>query len=157
MLASTPIDCVPLPPDRGYDSSLAASHFAGRIWGIPEPSTSARAKAKAAKEHDKMEADYIRASRIKAKSRATLIVCPLSTVSNWEDQFKAYWKGEVTIVGEGSGVSRAAAVTQSQSQPQSQQSTPGPSASSSQMSLFSDVKVEQKPCTSTCRVQRSAS
>src|ERR1700692_361967 len=106
---------------------------------MPETSyfpISAKAKANNSKERDKIEAEYTRACRIKSKSRATLIVCPLSTVSNWEDQFKEHWKGEVTVVGEGSGVSRAAAVTQSQSQPQSQQSTPGPSASSSQMSLF---------------------
>src|ERR1700736_849105 len=152
--AATAIDRDPPPPDRGSDSVLSPSHFAGSIWGMPETSdfpTSAKAKAKAAKEHDKMEAEYIRASRIKAKSRATLIVCPLSTVSNWEDQFKEHWKGEVTVVGGGSGVSFAAAAAQSQ--PQSQQSTPGPSASSSQMSLFSDVKTEQKPCAKPCRVR----
>lgn len=148
--ASTAIDRVPPPPDRGCDSTLSPSHFAGSVWGMPEPSdfpTSAKAKAKAAKEHDKMEAEYTRACRIKAKSRATLIVCPLSTVSNWEDQFKEHWRGEVTVVGGGSGVSSAMAIAQSQ--PQSQQSTPGPS----QMSLFSDIKTEQKPCTTTSRVR----
>jgi SWI/SNF-related matrix-associated actin-dependent regulator of chromatin subfamily A3 len=152
--AATALDRVPPPPDRGYDPSLSASHFAGSVWGMPDPSdfpTSAKGKAKAAKEQDKMEADYIRASRIKAKSRATLIVCPLSTVSNWEDQFKEHWKGEVTVVGGGSGVSCATAAAQSQSQPQSQSSTPGPSASSSQMSLFSDIKAESKSCTTPCR------
>jgi SNF2 family DNA or RNA helicase len=119
---------------------------------MPEPSdfpTSAKAKAKAAKEQDKMEADYTRACRIKAKSRATLIVCPLSTVSNWEDQFKEHWKGEVTVVGGGSGVSCAMAAAQSQSQP----STPGPS-SSSQMTLFTDMKVEPKPCKNPSREGR---
>jgi SWI/SNF-related matrix-associated actin-dependent regulator of chromatin subfamily A3 len=154
--AATAIDRVPPPPDRGSESTLSPSHFAGSVWGMPETSdfpTSAKAKAKASKERDKMEAEYTRACRIKAKSRATLIVCPLSTVSNWEDQFKEHWKGEVTVVGGGSGVSCAIAVAPSQSQPQSQQSTPGPSASSSQMSLFSDVKSEQKPCATACRVR----
>lgn len=41
----------------------------------------------------------MRACRIKMKSRATLIICPLSTVVNWEDQFKEHWKGEVTVCG----------------------------------------------------------
>ena len=60
---------------------------------------SAKAKAKAAREHDRAEAQYMRACRIKVKSRATLIICPLSTVVNWEDQFKEHWRGEVTVCG----------------------------------------------------------
>lgn len=91
----------PLP--RQCDSP-DASHFSGSVWGMPtaEPSTYQKPKAKMAKKQDKMEAEYIRSSRIKTKSRATLIICPLSTVSNWEDQFREHWKGEVAVVG-GSG------------------------------------------------------
>lgn len=61
----------------------------------------AKGKAKAARAQEKFEAEYTRASRIKVKSRASLIVCPLSTVSNWEDQFREHWKGEVSVVGGG--------------------------------------------------------
>ena len=38
------------------------------------------------------------------KSRATLIICPLSTVVNWEDQLKDHWRGEVTVCGGQSSV-----------------------------------------------------
>lgn len=150
--ASSPLARVPTPPDRRPDSSLSASHFAGSVWGMPDTSnipTSAKAKAKASKEQDKMESDYARSSRIRAKSRATLIICPLSTVSNWEDQFREHWKGEVVVVGGGGGLSCAAAAAQSQSQ----SSTPGASntPSSSQLSLITELKTEHK--VPSCRVR----
>jgi hypothetical protein len=63
-----------------------------------------KGKAKAAKLQTRIEADYTRVSRIKAKSRATLIICPLSTVSNWEDQFREHWRGEVTVIGGAGGI-----------------------------------------------------
>lgn len=93
----------PVPPKAFNESYLSASHFSGAVWGMPEmraehPSSS-KGKGKAAKEQDKLTAEYTRARRIKTNSRATLIVCPLSTVSNWEDQFREHWKGEVTVVG----------------------------------------------------------
>ena len=93
---------IPSPPSSA--DSLDASHFAGSVWGMPTPEagTSQKAKAKAAKNHEKLEAAYARVSRIKARSRATLVVCPLSTVSNWEDQFREHWRGEVSVFG-GSG------------------------------------------------------
>lgn len=144
--ASSPLDRAPPPPDRGHDSSLSASHFSGSVWGMPDPSdfpTSAKAKAKATREQDKMEVEYARACRIKVKSRGTLIICPLSTVSNWEDQFREHWRGEVTVVGGGGGVSCAVAIAQTQSQP----STPGTSGlpSTSQLTSFNDIKTESKP------------
>jgi len=74
--------------------------------------TSAKEKAKAAKAQEKAEEDYVRATRIKVKSRATLIICPLSTVANWEDQFREHWNGEVTVFG-GSGSCSAPAATPS--------------------------------------------
>jgi SNF2 family DNA or RNA helicase len=60
---------------------------------------SKKAAAIAAKAHEKWQAEYARLSRIKVRSRATLIVCPLSTVVNWEDQFKEHWAGEVQVIG----------------------------------------------------------
>lgn len=94
------------PPSPYNCDNLKSSHFAGSVWGMPEAPepgpTSAKGKAKAARAQDKLEAEYTRACRIKAKSRATLIICPLSTVSNWEDQFREHWGGEVTVFG-GSG------------------------------------------------------
>ena len=78
-----------------------------------EPGTSKKSQVQVAKEQDRLGSEYARAYRIKAKSRATLIICPLSTVSNWEDQFREHWRGRVTVVG--GGGSNCASVTSSSS------------------------------------------
>ncbi|KDR85370.1 hypothetical protein GALMADRAFT_355560 [Galerina marginata CBS 339.88] len=103
--ASSPLDVVPRPLPQ--TDAPDAAHFSGSVWGMPDmsengSSSSSKAKAKADRVQDKLEANYARSCRIKAKSRATLIICPLSTVSNWEDQFREHWKGEVSVIG-GSG------------------------------------------------------
>jgi SWI/SNF-related matrix-associated actin-dependent regulator of chromatin subfamily A3 len=133
--ASSGIETIPPPPDGRHCEPLNAAHFAGSVWDMPDVSdvgpSSAKAKAKASRIQDKLEAEYTRACRIKAKSRATLIICPLSTVSNWEDQFREHWRGEVTVIGGGSG---SATPSQSLSQ-----------MSLSQSSSFADVKPDVKP------------
>lgn len=100
--AATPVEKPRQMPRLPNDSQLSAGHFAGAVWGMPdayaEP-TSSKGKGKATKEQDRIGSEYARACRIKTNSRATLILCPLSTVSNWEDQFREHWKGEVTVVG----------------------------------------------------------
>jgi SWI/SNF-related matrix-associated actin-dependent regulator of chromatin subfamily A3 len=104
----------PVPPPPRLDTpDLTAAHFAGSVWGMPDPVTSslnmsAKQLAKANRESDKLEVEYARACRLKVKSRGTLIICPLSTISNWEDQFREHWNGPVTIVG-GGGISCTAA------------------------------------------------
>ncbi|EKM84208.1 hypothetical protein AGABI1DRAFT_67507 [Agaricus bisporus var. burnettii JB137-S8] len=98
--ATQPVEPPQPPPPQNKPS---ASHFAGSVWGMPEapPPTSTKAK-KAERTQEKLSAEYVRACRIKARSRATLIICPLSTVANWEEQFREHWRGEVSVVG-GSG------------------------------------------------------
>lgn len=135
--AATPLE-IPSPPPRSNSAEpgLQASHFAGSVWGIPqggppEP-TSAKGKAKAARELDKMEAEYVRACRIKTRSRATLIVCPLSTVVNWEEQFREHWRGEVVVVGGAGGTCAPVALP-----PTTQ---PSPSPWSTPTSIQADVK-----------------
>ncbi|KAF8973576.1 SNF2 family N-terminal domain-containing protein [Flammula alnicola] len=140
--AASPLDVIPPPPPR--QDGPNASHFAGSVWGMPDTaegsaSSSAKAKAKIERLQEKFEADYARSCRIKAKSRATLIICPLSTVSNWEDQFREHWKGEVSVIG-GSG---GPCVPPSLQQPPSSQSS-----SSSQSAMLVDEKEkveEEKP------------
>ncbi|KAF8499268.1 P-loop containing nucleoside triphosphate hydrolase protein [Russula emetica] len=111
--AAKAFEAVPLVPPQPpifahHDSDLTAEHFAGRVWGMPSPSASTpsssttKAKAKEAKAQDLAEEQYARACRIKCKSRATLVVCPLSTVANWEEQFREHWGGIVRVSG-GSG------------------------------------------------------
>ena len=99
--ASSPLDKVPPPPPSS--EAPDPSHFSGTVWGIPESTQSAKAKAKEEKARERLETEYTRLCRIKAKSRATLIICPLSTVSNWEDQFREHWRGEVSVVGGNGG------------------------------------------------------
>ncbi|KAG7450692.1 uncharacterized protein BT62DRAFT_885418 [Guyanagaster necrorhizus] len=133
--ASTPLETPNVPWSSSADNSLPApSQFAGSVWGMPDVSengaSSAKAKAKAQRAQEKLEAEHVRANRIKAKSRATLIICPLSTVSNWEDQFREHWNGEVQVFGGGAGGGAAATALCSQS--------------ASQISL-TDVQSETKP------------
>lgn len=113
------------PKCQRRDVDLSATHFQGSVWGMPalapEP-TSQKAKAKQQRQQDKADAEYTRACRIKVNSRATLIICPLSTVMNWEDQFREHWRGEVTVVG-GGGITCNAAASSSASASQ----TPGTS------------------------------
>ena len=103
----TPLELPPPPPPSSSDLP-DASHFANSVWGMPSsaplPTVSQKQKAKELREQESAQAQYTRACRIKAKSRATLIICPLSTVSNWEDQFREHWKGPVAVIG-GSGSS----------------------------------------------------
>jgi SWI/SNF-related matrix-associated actin-dependent regulator of chromatin subfamily A3 len=110
----------PTPPSMtSHGLGLTAEHFAGRVWGMPSSSTSglthaaAKAKAKEEKALDLAEEQYARACRIKCKSRATLVICPLSTVANWEDQLREHWSGSVHVSG-GSGSSTNADLTSSQ-------------------------------------------
>ncbi|KXN85676.1 Putative SWI/SNF-like matrix-associated actin-dependent regulator [Leucoagaricus sp. SymC.cos] len=99
--AAQPLEQLQLPPKKSQHPN--ASHFAGAVWGMPEsPAPTDSKSKKAERDQERLDAEYVRACRIKARSRATLIICPLSTVANWEDQFREHWRGEVTVVG-GSG------------------------------------------------------
>lgn len=104
VFASSPIDRVePVPMDPELPDPAS---FSGSVWGMPDPAaSSAKAKAKAQRMQERLASEFVRASRIKAKSRATLIICPLSTVANWEDQFREHWKGEVHVFGGAGGQS----------------------------------------------------
>lgn len=98
----------PRPPapvvHSNSEPALTASHFQGAVWNMPDSSQgSGKSKGKGKMEEKREVEDYYRACRIKVKSRGTLIVCPLSTVVNWEDQFKEHWAGEVAVVGGNSG------------------------------------------------------
>ncbi|KAG8707292.1 hypothetical protein FRC09_001920 [Ceratobasidium sp. 395] len=115
--APKPVPLTPTTPSTPF----TAAHFAGSVWGMPAVTSSSKSSASASsasaqpstsngstmnsKDKDKAKPsrtaveDAQRAARLKTTSRATLIVCPLSTVANWEDQFRDHWGGEVVIVG----------------------------------------------------------
>ncbi|KAA1467896.1 hypothetical protein DENSPDRAFT_833051 [Dentipellis sp. KUC8613] len=140
--ASAPLaEPVPPPVRRPSESTLTAAHFAGSVWDMPDMSSSiasSKSKARETKAQDELDTQYVRACRIKTKSRATLIICPLSTVSNWEEQFREHWNGPVTVLG-GSGAST------SQTPQNSQASSSLASMTSLQCSLEGDVIQDVKP------------
>jgi len=110
--AATPVVRPSAPPEPP-GPPLSADHFAGSVWGMPTQHgqgncSTSKGKAKSSRDQDREQAGYTRACRIKVRTRATLIVCPLSTVVNWEDQFREHWRGEVQVVGGGGGSASAA-------------------------------------------------
>ncbi|KAF8578440.1 hypothetical protein K439DRAFT_1528852 [Ramaria rubella] len=105
---SSALDPLPRPPiaHANSDPALTPGHFQGAVWNMPDsaaPPGASGKKGKGKMEEKREAEDYTRARRLKVKSRGTLIVCPLSTVVNWEDQFKEHWAGEVAVVGGNSG------------------------------------------------------
>ncbi|KZV93796.1 hypothetical protein EXIGLDRAFT_612562 [Exidia glandulosa HHB12029] len=129
----------PLLSSATGGSFLQASHFAGSVWGMPDTAASSSSglsakEAKKMKAQDKRaEEEYTRANRLKTRSRATLIVCPLSTVSNWEEQFREHWRGEVTVVGGAGAVCPHAGSSAAPTAPP----TPGPSCNAAALSTAS--------------------
>jgi SNF2 family DNA or RNA helicase len=91
------------------DPDLSPSHFGGAVFGMPDTNSDGgssvngghkRKRLSKKEKHavQRLEAKH-RASRLLTRTRATLLVCPLSTVTNWEDQIKEHWKGEVMVIG----------------------------------------------------------
>jgi SNF2-related domain len=106
---AVPLVTPKLPMLAHHDSDLAAEHFVGRVWGISSPSTPTSSSAAKeitmeAKARDLTEEQYARACRIKCMSRATLVVCPLPTVANWQDKFREHWGGIVHVSGRSEAV-----------------------------------------------------
>lgn len=105
------------PPERPIDPDtvpgLTAAQFAGAAWDMPDTSKVSATKAKLKALYEKKMIEYNRLSLLKERSRATLIVCPLSTLVSWEEQFKEHWGGEVQIVG---GVNSSGSATTASSQ-----------------------------------------
>ncbi|SCZ99378.1 BZ3500_MvSof-1268-A1-R1_Chr7-2g09506 [Microbotryum saponariae] len=94
---------------------LGIGDFSGRAYGFVEygtPNASAstgrplskKKQAAAKREQKREDAIAARHNRLVTRSRATLIVCPLSTVQNWESQFEehtGYADGRVYTVTSG--------------------------------------------------------
>lgn len=89
--------------DSEEEADLDPNHFAGMVHDMPAP---AAPKAKIGNQSVKFDPRKIarferraRLDRIQVRSRATLLICPLSTVTNWEDQIREHWKGNVYVEG----------------------------------------------------------
>ncbi|KAG8838251.1 hypothetical protein FRC18_005455 [Serendipita sp. 400] len=114
--ASQPLEPLALPEPTEDEPTI--DQFLGSAWEMPNIKKLSITKEMKKAMHDKALAKYNRMSRIKEKTRATLIVCPLSTIVSWEDQLKDHWGGDVTIVGGiGSGVPPSVAPSSSSAAP----------------------------------------
>lgn len=94
--------------DSGSDSDVSVSHFSGAVFGMPTKADEQMKRVRSGKPGDqeklkfsakkilKLEARN-RAARLVTRSRATLLVCPLTTMNNWEDQIKEHWAGDLEI------------------------------------------------------------
>ncbi|CDZ96852.1 dna repair protein rad5 [Phaffia rhodozyma] len=91
----------PSPPST-TGNNIDISHFAGAVYGMPVE-LSAKQKAEQRLKQEAEAEHYARRMRIIVRTRGTLIVCPLTTVSNWEDQLLEHWAGPVTVFSASAG------------------------------------------------------
>jgi len=108
-----PLERMERPIDPDTAPGLTAAQFASAAWDMPNTSKVSASKAKLKALYEKKMIEYNRLSLLKERSRATLIICPLSTLASWEDQFKEHWGGEVQVVG---GINSSGSVTTTSSQ-----------------------------------------
>nr|XP_019008370.1 DNA repair protein RAD5 [Kwoniella pini CBS 10737]OCF47151.1 DNA repair protein RAD5 [Kwoniella pini CBS 10737] len=96
----------PTPSEPEKDDTDLKSSFQTKIFGMPDLEVNGvDSKGKKRKRDvDLNKALSSRRARIAVKSKGTLLVCPMSTISNWEDQIKEHWNGPVEIVGGAAGV-----------------------------------------------------
>lgn len=77
---------------------LDPSTIKTKVFGMPDvPEPDDKGKKR------KRDLEEVKTSIPLLKSRGTLLVCPMSTISNWEDQIREHWNGNVQVVGGASG------------------------------------------------------
>jgi SNF2 family DNA or RNA helicase len=89
---------VEVAPEEQVKPELAADGFRNRVFGMPEiePANGNGKKRKA-------EA-CPRTTRIQRRGRGTLLMCPMSTLTNWTTQLKDHWGGQSVVVGGSEGI-----------------------------------------------------
>lgn len=90
---------LPSPPEPFEEEPSTEGFGNNAVWDMPNLKKLSLTKEKKKAMHEKAVAEYNRMTRIKEKTKATLIVCPLSTIVSWEDQIKDHWGGDVTVIG----------------------------------------------------------
>ena len=93
------------PPAKN-GQSVSVDEFSGNLYGAPSQAavpkqTGKQKKAREKREKKREEAIEERYRLIECRSRATLIVCPLSTVQNWESQFDEHTRAVEDCEGKG--------------------------------------------------------
>jgi SWI/SNF-related matrix-associated actin-dependent regulator of chromatin subfamily A3 len=69
-----------------------------KVFGMPDiPDLDEKGKKR------KRDDEPIKLASTLLRSRGTLLVCPMSTISNWEDQIREHWNGDVEVIGGASG------------------------------------------------------
>jgi len=100
------------PGKEEKDDGLSVNEMKTRVFGMPDvesengtpqPGTMS-SKSKKRKLEGTCEPLSTRRARIVTRSKATLLLCPMSTITNWEDQLRDHWDGEVEVVGGAKGV-----------------------------------------------------
>lgn len=97
-------------PDLGLEdaepmngsSGIKASEMRTRVFGMPTPDSDDEGDPKGKKRkrvESGQKASTSRRTFLSHRSKATLLVCPMSTITNWEEQIKEHWDGPVDIVG----------------------------------------------------------
>lgn len=113
-----PLETLELPSTSSRDVPSAASSFTGSVFGMPSEASAKQHRDAERKRKDDLALElYARRSRLKERSRATLIVCPLTTVSNWEDQILEHWAGPVVVFTSGSNASQKEIIKRNGRQP----------------------------------------
>ncbi|WWD21589.1 hypothetical protein CI109_106075 [Kwoniella shandongensis] len=103
--AKAKVEKVDTPASNGPEPDLKTAEFKTKVFGMPDIDEMLNAKGKKRKHEEEMnQAISARRSRITTRSKGTLLVCPMSTITNWEDQIKEHWNGPVEIIGGASGV-----------------------------------------------------
>ena len=101
-----PVSDVEEANERG--SGIKISEMQTTVFGMPTPDMdeeiTVKGKKRKRREEPDQKASSSRRSRIVIRSKATLLVCPMSTITNWEEQIKEHWDGHVEIVGGAAGV-----------------------------------------------------
>ncbi|KAK8847498.1 hypothetical protein IAR55_005356 [Kwoniella newhampshirensis] len=103
--AKSKVEKITTPASNDSEPVAKTAEFKTKVFGMPDIDEMLNTKGKKRK-HEEYVTQTIaaRRSRITTRSKGTLLVCPMSTISNWEDQIKEHWNGPVEIVGGASGV-----------------------------------------------------
>ncbi|EIW71155.1 hypothetical protein TREMEDRAFT_27733 [Tremella mesenterica DSM 1558] len=106
--AKTEMDDIdPVTDEEDGEEGIKASAIGTKVFGMPDldPEEELSSKPKKRKRND--EASRLLAARrgkIVKRAKATLLVCPMSTITNWEEQIKEHWNGKVEIYGGPTGL-----------------------------------------------------
>jgi SNF2 family DNA or RNA helicase len=91
-------DIAPPPDAADFKPELDPNTIKTKVFGMPDiPEPEEKVKKR------KRDDEPVKLASTILRSRGTLLVCPMSTISNWEDQIREHWNGDVEVIGGASG------------------------------------------------------